>query len=142
MIDGVFDHRAYSERALARLVKAKAKAERAAARSSLAPSASAASSTSNVLAPEEPAAPEETPAESSEPPPVSRTELMRANAEAVARFMRLVVPILVDAYAASVALSVRTKSLTALLKALSFMDADELKRTFKVHRLNCSILRH
>lgn len=42
------------------------------------------------------------------------------------------VPILVDVYAASVMAPVRIKALTGLLKAVSFLDADELTRVFKV----------
>jgi E3 ubiquitin-protein ligase TRIP12 len=45
----------------------------------------------------------------------------------VAKFMQLLVPILIDVYAASVITPVRIKTLTGLLKAVSFLDGDGLK---------------
>ncbi len=48
------------------------------------------------------------------------------------RFIDLVVPILIDVYAASVITPVRVKTLTGLLKAVSFLDADGLKRVLTV----------
>lgn len=65
-------------------------------------------------------------------PPQDRTELLRSKPEVVGRFMQLTVPILVDVYAASVSTPVRIKTLTGLLKAVSFLGADELKRVFTV----------
>lgn len=64
---------------------------------------------------------------------VSRTDLLRSKPEVVGRFMQLMVPILVDVYAASVIAPVRVKSLTGLLKAVSFLDADDLRRVFTVN---------
>lgn len=150
----MFDHKAYTEKSLSRLIKAKAKAERAAARLAAANIASLATggppitaasvaSTSAVIedspAPESaadaapsPADPDAPPATPAKEPPVSRIELLRSNPEVVGRFMQLMVPILVDVYAASVVTPVRVKSLTGLLKAVSFLDADELKRVFTV----------
>lgn len=66
-----------------------------------------------------------------EPPP-NRTELLRSKPEVIGRYMQLMVPILVDVYAASVVTPVRVKSLTGLLKAVSFLDPDELRRVFTV----------
>lgn len=63
-----------------------------------------------------------------------RTELLRSKPEAVGRFLRLLVPILVDVYAASVMTPVRIKTLTGLLKAVSFLDGEELNRVFTVCR--------
>lgn len=61
-----------------------------------------------------------------------RTELLRSKPQAVGKFMQLIVPVLVDVYAASVYAPVRIKTLTAILKAISFLDADGLKRVFTV----------
>ncbi|KAG8874928.1 Ubiquitin fusion degradation protein 4 [Tulasnella sp. 331] len=179
--DGVFDHRAYSEKSLSRLVKAKTKADRAAAR--------AASSSSKSQVPIQPAAPAApmavaTPAsgadDSSDGPattsqnqsagedqtdshsqaasaagelvdpagpgassgsaPVTamssrdkekekhnlRLSLLKEKSDVVLGFMRSMVPILVDVYAASVATQVRSRSLAGILKAISWLEADEL----------------
>lgn len=61
-----------------------------------------------------------------------RTELLRSHPDVVNRFLHLMVPILVDVYAASVITPVRVKTLTGLLKAVSFLDGEELKEVFKV----------
>ena len=63
---------------------------------------------------------------------VDRTDLLRSKPAVVGRFLHLMVPILVDVYAASVMTPVRIKTLTGLLKAVSFLDAEELVRVFKV----------
>ncbi|KAL1748215.1 hypothetical protein HDZ31DRAFT_79908 [Schizophyllum fasciatum] len=146
--DGVFDHKNYTEKAMARLVKAKAKADRAAARQAaqapfvaalLLPEPATASSTPTGEEPAEGVAgpssqvqgADASTATSTKPPgaPVSeRTQLMRSHPNVVGTFMQLIVPILIDVYAASVNLSLRTKTLTGLLKAVSFLDAEGLKR--------------
>ena len=46
--------------------------------------------------------------------------------------MQLLVPILIDVYAASVFTPVRIKILTGRLKAVSFLDGDGLKRVLMV----------
>ena len=46
--------------------------------------------------------------------------------------MQLLVPILIDVYAASVFTPVRIKTLTGRLKAVSFLDGDGLKRVLMV----------
>lgn len=61
-----------------------------------------------------------------------RTELLRSKKEVVGRFMQLMVPILIDVYAASVITTVRIKTLTGLLKAISFMDGDEARKVLTV----------
>ncbi len=157
LTDGIFDHKGYTEKALTRMVKAKAKADRAAARQAAAaaagpvppdhPSVSTPSSaTPAAPPPEESPAPEAGGSESQAQPetedsplpippkeqPPDRTELLRSNPAVVGRFMHLMVPILVDVYAASVITPVRIKTLTGLLKAVSFLDGDELKRVFTV----------
>ena len=64
--------------------------------------------------------------------PRRSTQLMRSHSDVVGTFMQLTVPILIDVYAASVNLSLRTKTLTGLLKAISFLDAEGLKRVLAV----------
>ena len=61
-----------------------------------------------------------------------RTEMLRTKPEAVGLFMQHMVPILIDVYAASVTTTVRIKTLTGLLKAISFMDGEEAKRVLTV----------
>ncbi|KAJ7931766.1 hypothetical protein B0H13DRAFT_1957533 [Mycena leptocephala] len=139
--DGVFDHKGYTEKSLARMVKAKAKAERAAARQAshatlvaamlIAPAPAEASSSAAPAANDDAASTETAVAEPEEggaPATPDRFELLRSKPEVVGRFMDLMVPILIDVYAASVITPVRVKTLTGLLKAVSFLDADGLKR--------------
>ncbi|KAF9047194.1 hypothetical protein BDZ89DRAFT_1058246 [Hymenopellis radicata] len=133
--DGVFDHKAYTEKALAKMVKAKAKADRAAARQA----SQAALTAALLIAPQveessaDPASGSQTPAAVPEeqapvvPLAPDRTEILRSKPVVVGRFMHLMVPILIDVYAASVITPVRVKTLTGLLKAISFLDADGLK---------------
>ncbi|TCD69149.1 Ubiquitin fusion degradation protein 4 [Steccherinum ochraceum] len=152
--DGIFDHKGYTEKALSRMVKAKAKAERAAARQAHAavtnnlaaaglliverPSpAPAAGPSEDSPAPEASGAEGNNDSEEALPasaapkePAADRTELLRSKPEVVNRYMHLMVPILVDVYAASVITPVRIKTLTGLLKAVSFLDGEELKRVF------------
>lgn len=69
---------------------------------------------------------------------LDRNELLRSKPEVVGRFMQLMVPVLIDVYAASVITSVRLKTLTGLLKAVGFLETEDLKRVFSVsapHRL-------
>ncbi|KAJ7066382.1 ubiquitin-protein ligase [Mycena amicta] len=140
--DGVFDHKAYTEKSLGRLIKAKAKAERAAARQAThatlaaamlitgpaaGPSTATTSGNEDGTTSGETAVAEPDEATTSPPAP-DRLDLLRSKPEVVGRFMELMVPILIDVYAASVISSIRIKTLTALLKAVSFLEADGLKR--------------
>ncbi|KAJ7210561.1 hypothetical protein GGX14DRAFT_363533 [Mycena pura] len=142
--DGVFDHKGYTEKSLGRMVKAKAKAERAAARQATnatlaaamlipppTPSAGTSSSTTPAIADDsasgDTAVAEIDEGASSHTTP-DRLELLRSSPAVVDRFMDLMVPILIDVYAASVITPIRVKTLTALLKAVSFLDGDGLKR--------------
>ncbi|KAF8817458.1 hypothetical protein BYT27DRAFT_7074713 [Phlegmacium glaucopus] len=154
--DGVFDHKGYTEKSLARMVKAKAKADRAAARLA-AHQAHVAQASSQVIEPSltitapvvatvdrdaSPAPiandlPSQEPDEAGDNMVVEagesevvpdRTEMLRSKSSVVAKFMQLLVPILIDVYAASVITPVRIKTLTGLLKAVSFLDGDGLKR--------------
>jgi E3 ubiquitin-protein ligase TRIP12 len=153
--DGVFDHKSYTERSLSRMNKAKHKAERAARH------ASAAASNPNIAidtpisgsGPVTPSA-DDPPATEVAPTPTEpsqagdgdkastttgtdaspdRTELLRSKPQLVGHFMRLMVPILVDVYAASVITPVRIKTLGGLLKAVSFQDDTNLRRVLEVN---------
>lgn len=64
-----------------------------------------------------------------------RIELLRSKHEVVSRFMQLTVPVLIDVYAASVVTPVRLKTLTGLLKAVGFLEGEDLKRVFTVRSL-------
>lgn len=152
--DGVFDHKGYTEKSLARMVKAKAKADRAAARLAV-HQAHVAQASNAVVEPlptftapavatvdrEASPAPAATDVQSQDPDDTGdnieaaenevvpdRTEMLRSKSAVVAKFMQLLVPILIDVYAASVITPVRIKTLTGLLKAVSFLDGDGLKR--------------
>lgn len=129
------------------MIKAKAKAERAAARQAVANviTGTLAMGPATATPAEDSPAPEPAPdatqsgdAEDVPPtvppkePVLDRTELLRSKPEVVGRYMQLMVPILVDVYAASVVAPIRLKTLTGLLKAISFLDADELRRVFTV----------
>ncbi|KAG6812730.1 hypothetical protein H0H92_000947 [Tricholoma furcatifolium] len=127
--DGVFDHKGYTEKSLSRMIKAKAKADRAAARQASAPveTSPVEDHSVEVASAETPAAePPEEPVQT--PVVLDRTEILRSKTTVVGRFMQLMVPILIDVYAASVITPVRIKTLTGLLKAVSFLDADGLQR--------------
>ena len=66
---------------------------------------------------------------------LDRNELLRSKPEVVGRFMQLVVPVLIDVYAASVVTSVRLKTLTGLLKAVGFLETEDLERVLSVSAL-------
>jgi E3 ubiquitin-protein ligase TRIP12 len=65
-----------------------------------------------------------------------RLELLREHPSLVARFVKAILPVLVDVYAASVAIRVRTKVLTGLVKAVAFTDSESLKVTLRVSLLS------
>ncbi|EIW79108.1 hypothetical protein CONPUDRAFT_59237 [Coniophora puteana RWD-64-598 SS2] len=144
--DGVFDHKGYTDRAFAKMVRAKARAERAAAKG-----LSITSGTPSADIPSVPPTPapfegdqeggadqqvqevEENPAPTPQTIEASndRAEMLQSQPEVVGRFMHLVVPILIDVYSASVITPVRVKTLTGLLKAVSFLEGESLKDVFK-----------
>jgi E3 ubiquitin-protein ligase TRIP12 len=141
----VFDHKGYTEKSLARMIKAKAKAERAAARQATHATLAAAmlivpgptAGASSSATPDDAGSGETAEKDEEGAPPVpsaapDRSELLRSKPAVVARFMDLMVPILIDVYAASVITPVRVKTLTGLLKAVSFLDADGLERVLTV----------
>ncbi|KAJ6485243.1 hypothetical protein DFH09DRAFT_1458082 [Mycena vulgaris] len=130
-VNGVFDHKGYTEKSLGRMVKVKAKAERAAARQATHATLAAAMLIACATA----AGPSLTPAAATPDDTASgETTLLRSKPAVVGRFMPLMVPILIDVYSASVITPVRVKTLTGLLKAVSFLNADGLKRVLTDHR--------
>lgn len=138
--EGVFDHKGYTEKSLARLIKAKAKADRAAQRaaSSAAPSKAPTPSLPEDNAPTpEIFIPVIDGSSAGTPNPINKDaakiEMLRSQPELMAKFTKSLVPVLVDVYAASVASQVRNKTLNGLLKAVSFLDGDDLKNALKVN---------
>ncbi|KAF9479594.1 hypothetical protein BDN70DRAFT_906231 [Pholiota conissans] len=144
--DGVFDHKGYTEKSLARMVKAKAKSDRAAARLAQGHAPAALITEAAVVTSSAPVAEDASPAptvtdatsreaednaENAALPGVDvapdRTDMLRSKPAVVGRFMQLLVPILVDVYAASVITPVRIKTLTGLLKAVGFLDPEAIK---------------
>ncbi|KAF9071607.1 hypothetical protein BDP27DRAFT_1382427 [Rhodocollybia butyracea] len=109
------------KKTLSKMLKAKAKADKAAARAALqAPLVAAmliAPPPPSSPAPDESQAPEASTSATTPNPAAERTELLRSKTEVVGRFMQLMVPILIDVYAASVN-----------TPAASFLDADGLKQ--------------
>ena len=153
--DGVFDHKGYTEKSLARLVKAKVKADRAAARLMAQGHGvvTAAITEPSIVAIPLPTIEDASPAPTTADAPVrendestenaalptvdiapDRTDMLRSQPVVVARFMQLLVPILVDVYAASVIIPVRIKTLTGLLKAVGFLEPEGLKLVLMVRQ--------
>ncbi|KAJ7824746.1 hypothetical protein B0H14DRAFT_3727621 [Mycena olivaceomarginata] len=127
-LDGVFDHKDYTENSPARMVKAKAKAKRAAARQATHASLAAAmlvvdslaltpkaSSSAAAAAPADESASEPEEGTASALPAPDRLELLRSKPVVVGWFMGLMVLILIDVYERYY--TVRVKTLTGLLKA-------------------------
>jgi E3 ubiquitin-protein ligase TRIP12 len=142
-VDGVFDHKAYTEKSLSKMIKTRAKVERAATRQATTSHTSTMPHAPEVVTQEHPSdavSTEAKPPDGDEnvPQPAAkelapdRTELLRSKPAVVGRFIQLMVPILIDVYAATVITPVRVKTLTALLKAVSFLDGDGLKTTLAV----------
>lgn len=157
----MFDNRAYSEKSLAKMIKHKAKAERAAAKlakAALEPPPDQASGPPDALTEtsenggldgilpgiitrgtspigsDSPALPEpkSTVVSASTLAAAARTELLRGKAGLLMRFMRMMTPVLVEVYAASVAVNIRTRALTGMLKAASFLESDDLWKVIEV----------
>lgn len=61
-----------------------------------------------------------------------RIEMLHGRERLVRRFTQLVLPTLVEVYAASVALHVRTKAMSGILKIISFVEPEALKDVLKV----------
>ncbi|KAL5537204.1 UFD4 [Sanghuangporus sanghuang] len=150
--DGTFDHKGYSEKAFHRMIKAKNRVDRAAARAAAANatiSLSGVQSASSSRA-QTPTAGLHTPGEDDSATPAAqevsdvhpagasaqetsldRATLLRQHEQIMNRFITPMIPILVDVYAASVSGSVKLKALTSLLKAICFQDEEQLKHTLK-----------
>jgi E3 ubiquitin-protein ligase TRIP12 len=157
--DGVFDHKGYTEKALNKMIKAKAKADRVAARAAqkdskenvaissvqpppgdlaLPPDVSMLTEASSLETTNEGEETNVTVTSAKEAAP-DRIELLRSKPQVVGRFMKLMVPVLIDVYAASVVTPVRLKTLTGLLKAVGFLEGENLKSVFTV-RLHMNFL--
>jgi E3 ubiquitin-protein ligase TRIP12 len=61
--------------------------------------------------------------------------MLKMHPDLVAKFVKTILPVLVDVYAASVAVRVRTKVLSGLTKAVAFTDAESLKVTLRVSHI-------
>jgi E3 ubiquitin-protein ligase TRIP12 len=135
--DGIFDPKGYTERSLAKIKKRGGRPERPKQRSSR--SDGSGSST--------PAETGTTPTGQSsfgnhvakakrdaEQLSEQRLALLKSSPELIGKFIRALVPVLVDVYAASVSLRVRTKSLTGLVKAAAFAEPVDLQLTLTVSR--------
>ena len=158
--DGVFDSKGYSERSLAKIKKGRKPSERSATRRSSRlgeTSGPATGATPESTAPTTPtgipasplpgsAATDATPTvpssgvneavlkakKEAEAQLEQRLELLRSQPELIGNFIKIVIPVLVDVYAASVASRVRTKVLTALTKAIAFAKQEDLYDTLKL----------
>ena len=148
--DGVFDSRAYSERAYLKRKSQQQRANRSSSGSNSAdgtdsgparstthagpaeadgaPKASSAAGEKGASPskPEKPKSERELVKEAAQ---AKRTEMLKSQTQLVKRFTQLVLPTLVEVYAASVALHVRTKSINGILKILSFVEPDSLLPT-------------
>ncbi|KAJ7231897.1 hypothetical protein B0H12DRAFT_1262703 [Mycena haematopus] len=134
-LDGVFDHKGYTEKSLARMVKAKAKAERAAVRQAThatlaaamliseppTPKASSSAATIDDTTSGDTAVADPDDGVAGSAPSPDRFELLRSKPAVVG-----------DSWNSCVITPVRLKTLTGLLKAVSFLDADGLKRVLTV----------
>ncbi|PWY98154.1 hypothetical protein BCV70DRAFT_165703 [Testicularia cyperi] len=132
--DGVFDSRAYTERAY---LKRRAR-EGSAGRSVSRPGSSGADTGAAAVEAGENALRPSTGSRKSsgriksekeltrEAAQAKRVEMLRSRTGLVKRFTRLVLPTLVEVYAASVALHVRSKAINGILKIVSFVEAEPL----------------
>ncbi|SNX87121.1 related to UFD4 - Ubiquitin-protein ligase (E3) [Melanopsichium pennsylvanicum] len=136
--DGVFDPRAYTEKAyLGRTIKRETRSSSAArlqdegdkaasdahdsSTGSARPSTSRSSSTRSKLSRTRPD--KEVQREAAQ---AKRIEMLQTRTALVKRFTHLVLPTLVEVYAASVALHVRHKAINGILKIISFVDPESL----------------
>nr|XP_019045516.1 E3 ubiquitin-protein ligase TRIP12 [Kwoniella bestiolae CBS 10118]OCF24446.1 E3 ubiquitin-protein ligase TRIP12 [Kwoniella bestiolae CBS 10118] len=151
--EGVFDSKGYSEKNLARVKKGRKadrpgvprRSSRVAEAASGTPTAPTTPSGSNAPLPADtvtPTAAAPTAALTREAAMLKamkeataqmdqRLELLKSNPEIIGKFIKAVVPVLVDVYAASVVFRVRTKVLNGLVKAIAFADPEQLKSTLR-----------
>ncbi|CDS01488.1 hypothetical protein [Sporisorium scitamineum] len=138
--DGIFDPRGYTEKAYLRRAAAK-KATSAGAASQSQQSGEQAASAATALASTESARPTSSRSSSTrskasrtksgqelarEAAQAKRVEMLQSRTALVKRFAHLVLPTLVEVYAASVALHVRHKAINGILKIISFVDPESL----------------
>ncbi|WWC70865.1 uncharacterized protein I206_104817 [Kwoniella pini CBS 10737] len=150
--DGVFDPKLYTEKSLSRVKKGR-KADRPSAPRRSSRVADATTSGASTAPPTPSGTDVPLPGEASTPTPAStsaareaallkamkdanaqmdqRLELLKSNPEIIGKFIKAVVPVLVDVYAASVVFRIRTKVLTGLVKAVAFANPDQLKNTLR-----------
>ncbi|KAN0062515.1 Ubiquitin fusion degradation protein 4 [Thecaphora frezii] len=148
--DGVFDPRAYTEKAYLKRKSQESRGRRKdsgsaksedggskkeAAGASDAPSGAASASgrsdaspsnAANSVSPSRPTRPRSEREASKEAAQAARVEMLNERKEVVQRFTRLVLPTLVGVYAASVAPHVRSKAINGILKILSFVEPEPL----------------
>ena len=153
--DGVFDYKAYTEKSLSRIKKGR-KVERSekptrrssrVADASTTPTGSTGPSTpaigANIILPgsdatqtaSHSASVKEAVAKAkreAEAQIEQRLDLFKTRPELLGKYIKAIVPVLVDVYAASVASRVRTKVLMGLIKATAFAEQDDLMATLKV----------
>lgn len=141
--DGVFESRAYSHKSLAKIKRRGGRPERERPRrqaSNQTGEASTSSSGPSTPSGDVVAGAQDSPLSSlaafnlktkrdAESQYEQRLALLKSQPDLVSKFMRSLIPVLVDVYAASVSLRVRTKALTGILKATAFAEPDDLQLT-------------
>lgn len=152
--DGVFDGRAYSEKGLNRIKKGRKtdRPEQAPRRSSRTAEKEASAASTGPATPTAGSSTlpsERTPGVTANMSQATKDALMKQKKDAetqaeqrltmlqghpqlVGRFIRSIVPVLVDVYAASVTVRVRTKVLNGLVKAVAFGQSEQLRITLQV----------
>ena len=150
--DGVFDHKAYTEKSLAKIKKGrKSEPTRRSSRAGdIAPPAGSTGPSTPISGGTVPLPASNDIHTSTTGPSLSvrdaiakakrdadqqmeqRINLLKSRPELLAKFVKAIVPVLVDVYAASVALRVRTKVLIGLVKAIASAEPADLKITLRV----------
>lgn len=137
--DGVFDQRLYTEKNLGKIKKRGGRPERPRQRSTRGEGSSSTGPNTPVDQPSTPALGTSVnlsyavkSKRDQEALNEQRLALLKSSPELVFKFMRALVPVLVDVYAASVSLRVRTKTLTGLVKAVAFAEPADLQITLTV----------
>lgn len=147
--DGVFDSKAYTEKSLNRIKKGRKseRPEKPSRRSSRTAEKEAASTDPSTPVAGPSALPSDrTPSgmsqstkeamlkqkKDAEAQAEQRLALLQGHPKLIGKFIRSIVPVLVDVYAASVTARVRTKVLAGLVKAIAFGGPEELRLTLQV----------
>lgn len=131
--DGVFDHRAYSEKSLTKIQRradgpqpSRQLSSRGEGGLESPPDAAATPSSAVPMLGAYPSSKSRRDVDALNE---QRLALLKSQPQLVSKFMRSLMPVLVDVYAASVSLRVRTKALTGLTKATGFAEPADLKQT-------------